>query len=74
MSTHLFLIRCVWTCEPSVYPPNINHFLQMCSYKLIVSTPIVCSKYMEEKSFAELERLGVFGFSKTSSSGAKNER
>lgn len=36
--------------------------LETCAYKMIVSTPIVCTSRTEERSLAELDRLGVFGF------------
>eukprot|EP01034_Spumella_vulgaris_P023625 gene23625-29864_t len=41
--------------------------LEMCSYRLIVGTPVVCTRHMEERSVAELDRLGVFGFSSAKS-------
>jgi hypothetical protein len=43
----------------------------MCSYRLVVGTPAVCTRRMEEQSLAELERLGVFGFSSRAKKGDK---
>lgn len=36
----------------------------MCEYRLVVSTPLVCSKQLEVASLRRLDDLGVFGFSK----------
>ena len=38
-------------------------------YQITISTPLVCTKYLENASLQRLEYLGVFGFSKGSGGG-----
>lgn len=46
--------------------------LQMCEYAMTVSTPLVCSKHLEEASLQRLDELGVFGFSGSANSNNAN--
>lgn len=37
--------------------------LQVCVYKFVISTPLVCTKHLESTALRKLDELGVFGFS-----------
>jgi len=48
-------------CSPHTEILSVSE-LEVCSYTMIVSTPLACSEASEEESIRRLDKLGVFGF------------
>jgi hypothetical protein len=41
----------------------------MCEYRMTVTSPLVCTKQLEEASLRRLDELGVFGYSRGNGGG-----
>jgi hypothetical protein len=54
-----------------------TNLMQVCVYKLVVSSPLVCTQFLEDQSLLRLEALDVFGFGSAGgnpgSSNSKNK-
>lgn len=48
-------------CSPHMEILSVSEF-EVCTYNMIVSTPLACSEASEEESIKRLDKLGVFGF------------
>jgi hypothetical protein len=42
----------------------------MCDYRMTVTSPLVCTKQLEEASLRRLDELGVFGYSRGNGGGS----
>lgn len=42
-------------------------------YKFVISTPLVCTKYLESTALQRLDNLGVFGFSSGTADAKKKD-
>lgn len=56
------LVRFVCGAEHAIVSVDES---SVCRYDMLVSTPLACSAYLENQAMDRLDRLGVFGFSKS---------